>query len=161
MVRTRSDGRGAVDVQDEWTGCNKLDRQLPRPPRRISLPPWSLQHDCSGSEITEVISGAPPEGTFGVRSAKEPLFGDIMKRFAAFVLLAIFSVSLAVVIPAHAQRMTPEQNARQSRKAEKKQRKALKKSAKKQRKAMKRAAKAQRKATKKANRDLQKRRGHR
>jgi len=81
-----------------------------------------------------------------------------MKRVAAFVLLALFS--LTCLVPAHAQRLTPEQNARQSKKAGKKQQKMLKKSAKQQRKAMKRSTKAQRKATKKANKDLQKRRGH-
>ena len=80
-----------------------------------------------------------------------------MKRLAAFVLLAVFS--FACLLPAHAQRMSREQNARQSSKAAKKQQKMLKKSAKKQRKAMKKSAKAQRKATKKANKDLQKRRG--
>lgn len=81
-----------------------------------------------------------------------------MKRVAAFVLLALFS--LACLVPAYAQRMTPEQYARQSKKEGKKQQKMLKKSAKQQRKAMNRSAKAQRKATKKANKALQKRRGH-
>jgi uncharacterized protein YdaU (DUF1376 family) len=84
-----------------------------------------------------------------------------MKRLAAFVLLALFSLNVAMAAPTHAQRMSPEENARQSRQAAKKQRKALKKSVKQQRKAAKRAAKAERKATRKANRDLQRRRGHR
>lgn len=73
-----------------------------------------------------------------------------MKRIALFVLLAILSVAAAT--PASAQRMTPQQNARQSRKAIKKQQKMLNKANKKQAKAMKKAAKAQRKATAKANR---------
>ncbi len=81
-----------------------------------------------------------------------------MKRIAAFMLLVL--LSFTCLVPAHAQRLTPEQNARQSKKAGKKQQKMLKKSAKQQRKAMKRAEKSSRKATKKANRDLQKRRGH-
>ncbi|MGB9233113.1 MAG: hypothetical protein WCC04_01780 [Terriglobales bacterium] len=80
-----------------------------------------------------------------------------MKRLVAFVLLAILSA--ACVAPAYAQRMSPEQSARQSKKAGKKQRRMLKKSAKQQRKAMKRSLKAQRKATRKANKDLQRRHG--
>lgn len=82
-----------------------------------------------------------------------------MKRLATFLFLAIFG--LVCLTPVQAQRMTPEQNARRSSKAAKKQQKMLKKSAKQQRKAMKRAAKAQRKATKKANKDLQRRRASR
>jgi len=80
-----------------------------------------------------------------------------MKRIA-LVLLAVFS--LACLVPAHAQRMTNEQAARQSRKDARKQQKMLNKSAKKQRKAMKKAAKAERKANKKANRQLRTRQGH-
>jgi len=79
-----------------------------------------------------------------------------MKRLASFVLLVIFSV--ACLVPAQAQRLTPEQNARQSSKAAKKQQKMLKKAEKKQRKANNKFLKAQRKATKRANKDLQKRR---
>jgi len=79
-----------------------------------------------------------------------------MKRLAAFLLLVIFSV--ACLIPAQAQRLTPEQNARQSSRAAKQQQKMLRKAAKKQRKSNKKFLKAQRKATKKANKDLQKRR---
>lgn len=72
-----------------------------------------------------------------------------MKRIAAFMLLVALSV--AVTIPAYAQRTTVEENARQSQKANKKQQKASSKMAKQQRKAMKKSAKAQRKAVKKAN----------
>lgn len=79
-----------------------------------------------------------------------------MKRLVAFVLLAIFSV--AWFVPAYAQRISVEENARQSQKAAKKQQKALRKAAKKQRKATKKYEKAQRKATRKANKDLQRRR---
>jgi len=82
-----------------------------------------------------------------------------MKRLPAFLLLAILNI--ACLTPALAQRMTPEQNARQGSKAARNQQKMLKKQAKQQRKAMKRAEKQQRKATKKANRDLQKRRARR
>ena len=76
--------------------------------------------------------------------------GDIMRRVAAFMLLVVLSAAWA--IPAQAQRVSVEENARQSRAAAKKQQKMLKKSAKKQRKAVKKYEKAQRKATKKANR---------
>ena len=82
-----------------------------------------------------------------------------MTRLAALALLAIFG--LACLVPAQAQRMTPEQNARRSSKAAKQQQKMLKKANKRQRKAMKRAEKAQRKATRKSNRELQKRRAGR
>ena len=75
-----------------------------------------------------------------------------MKRIAAFMLL--IALGVAGSIPANAQRISIEENARQSRKADKKQQKMLKKANKKQRKAMKKYAKAQRKATKKANRRL-------
>ncbi|MGB8011233.1 MAG: hypothetical protein WCF68_06450 [Terriglobales bacterium] len=73
-----------------------------------------------------------------------------MKRIAAFLLLVI--LSFAGAMPVQAQRISPEENARQSRKAIKKQQKMLNKANKKQRKAMKKFAKAQRKANKKANR---------
>jgi hypothetical protein len=80
-----------------------------------------------------------------------------MKRLAAFLLLLILSITCP--LPASAQRMTPEQNARAGQKAAKKQQKALKKANKKQAKATRKYAKAQRKENAKANRDLQKRRG--
>ncbi len=73
-----------------------------------------------------------------------------MKRIAVFLLLAILSASLT--IPAYGQRISVEENARQSRKAAKKQEKMLKKSNKKQRKAAKKYEKAQKKAIKKAQR---------
>ncbi len=79
-----------------------------------------------------------------------------MKRIAAFLLL--IALSFAGSIPVQAQRMTPEQNARKSRKDAKTQQKYLKKQAKQQRKAMKRYEKTQRKATKKANKQLKQRR---
>jgi sensor domain CHASE-containing protein len=68
-----------------------------------------------------------------------------MKRIATFMLLLV-ALSAAWSIPAQAQRISPQENARQSRKAIKKQQKMLNKANKKQRKAMKKAAKAQRKA---------------
>ena len=73
-----------------------------------------------------------------------------MKRIAAFLLLVV--LSFAGSIPVQAQRISPEENARQSRKAIKKQQKMLNKANKKQSKAAKKYAKQQRKATKKANR---------
>jgi len=79
-----------------------------------------------------------------------------MKRLA-FLLLAILSLT-SVCTASHPARMTPEQNARESRKAARRQEKMLKKANKKQRKAEKKFEKAQRKATKKANRNLYRRR---
>ena len=72
-----------------------------------------------------------------------------MKRIAAFMLLLVLAI--AGSIPAQAQRTSPEENARQSRKAAKLQQKMLKRANKKQRKAMKKSEKAQRKAIRKAN----------
>ena len=70
-----------------------------------------------------------------------------MRRLLTFMLL--FLLSVAGSVPAHAQkRITPEENARQSQKAQKAQQKAMKKTSKQQRKAMKKQAKAQRKAEK-------------
>jgi hypothetical protein len=92
---------------------------------------------------------------FGVRSLQDIPFGDVMKRIAVFMLLVALSV--AGSMPVQAQRMTPQQNARQSRKAAKKQQKMLNKANKKQRKAMKKYEKSQRKATRKANKNLQRR----
>jgi Tfp pilus assembly protein PilV len=72
-----------------------------------------------------------------------------MKRIGAFLLL--LTLAVAGSTPLQAQRMSPEENARQSRKAAKSQQKMLKHMNKKQRK-------AQRKQTKKANRELARRR---
>jgi ABC-type transporter MlaC component len=79
-----------------------------------------------------------------------------MIRIAALLLLAI--LSLAAATPTQAQRITPEQNARQSRKEIKRHQKLLKKANKKQAKAMKKYAKQQRNATRKANKNLNRRR---
>jgi uncharacterized protein HemX len=76
-----------------------------------------------------------------------------MKRFATFILLLV-ALGAAWSVPATAQRISPEENARQSRKAAKKQQKMLNKANKKQRKSEKKYEKSQRKATKKANRQL-------
>jgi hypothetical protein len=78
-----------------------------------------------------------------------------MKRIAAFLLLV--ALSIAAPVPASGQRMTPQENARRSSKASKKQQKMLKKASRKQRKAMKKYEKAQRKQTKKANQNLRRR----
>ncbi|MGC2769757.1 MAG: hypothetical protein WB607_29975 [Candidatus Acidiferrum sp.] len=82
-----------------------------------------------------------------------------MKRVAAFALLVALSGSWAP--PAQAQRMSVEQEQRQSAKDAKKQQKLQKKAAKQQAKAQKKAEKAQkkqlkaaRKADAKANRQL-------
>lgn len=80
-----------------------------------------------------------------------------MKRLAAFVLLLTFG--LAFSMPVYAQRITPEENARRSSKAAKKQEKMLRKANKRQRKAARRSEKAQRKQMIKANRQLQRRSG--
>lgn len=69
-----------------------------------------------------------------------------MKRLAALLLVASLSV-----LSANAQRISPEENARQSEKAQKKQMKAMKKASKNQQKAMRKSAKAQQKALRKTH----------
>jgi sortase (surface protein transpeptidase) len=72
-----------------------------------------------------------------------------MKRILALTFLALL---IATSIPSYAQkRITPEENARLSQKAQKKQLKAMKKAAKRQQKAMKKSAKGQQKALKNAH----------
>ena len=72
-----------------------------------------------------------------------------MKRIAVLTLLVALGVAWS--IPAKAQRMSVEENARQSRKADKKQQKMNRKAAKKQQKAMKKYEKAQRRAQRKTD----------
>ena len=74
-----------------------------------------------------------------------------MKRIVTFMVL-LLALSAAWSMPAQAQRISPQENARQSKKAIKKQQKMLNKVNKKQAKAMKKAAKKQRKQMKTANR---------
>ena len=78
-----------------------------------------------------------------------------MKRIAALLLLALTFGSSTLV---NAQRMSPEENARQSQKAAKSQQKMLHKKNKQQAKATRKYEKSQRKQVKKANRDLARRR---
>jgi len=73
-----------------------------------------------------------------------------MKRIAGLFLLG--ALTIAGCLPVYAQRITPEENARQSRKAAKNQQKMLNKANKRQRKAARKAAKSQQKQMKKANR---------
>jgi hypothetical protein len=73
-----------------------------------------------------------------------------MKRIAVFTLLV--ALNIAWSMPVNAQSMGVSEYARQSRKADKKQRKMYRKADKKQQKAMKKYEKARRKAAKKANR---------
>ena len=73
-----------------------------------------------------------------------------MKRIAAFMLLIFLCGAWSV--PATAQRISVEENARQSQEAAKKQQKMLKKAGKQQRRAMKKHDKAQRKAANKVQR---------
>jgi Na+-transporting methylmalonyl-CoA/oxaloacetate decarboxylase gamma subunit len=75
-----------------------------------------------------------------------------MRRIAVFVLLLILAV--AGTMPASAQLRTPQENARASRKAAKKQQKYLKKANKQQKKATKKALKQQRKENKRNNQTL-------
>jgi hypothetical protein len=91
---------------------------------------------------------SPRGHNFGVRSLHDLKFGDIVKRIAAFMLLVVLTGAWS--IPVKAQRISVEENARQSRRSAKKQQKMLKKANKKQSKAMKKYAKAQRKAAKRA-----------
>ena len=74
-----------------------------------------------------------------------------MKRIVTLMLLLV-ALGAVWSIPAHAQRISPQENARQSKKAIKKQQKMLIKANKKQAKAMKKAAKKQRKQMRTANR---------
>ena len=87
------------------------------------------------------------QAQFRCKIAAKVLFGDVMKRIAAFMLL--IALAFAGSIPVYAQRISPEENARQSRKAAKNQEKMLQKANKRQRKAAKKSEKAQRKAMKK------------
>jgi len=73
-----------------------------------------------------------------------------VKRIAAFILLVVLGGAWS--IPATAQRISVEENARQSQEAAKKQQKMLKKAGKQQRRAMKKHDKAQRKAANKVQR---------
>jgi hypothetical protein len=75
-----------------------------------------------------------------------------MKRVAASLLL--FALSVAVSIPAHAQRENRSigENGIEARRAAKQQQKYNKKTAKKQRKAMKKYQKAQKRSTKRSQR---------
>jgi hypothetical protein len=73
-----------------------------------------------------------------------------MKGIAIFVLM--IGLSVAASMPVQAQRISLQENARQSRKAIKKQQKLLNKQNKRQRKLNKKAAKAARKQNQKANR---------
>jgi hypothetical protein len=67
-----------------------------------------------------------------------------VKPIAAFMLLVVLCGAWS--IPATAQRISVEENARQSNRSEKKRQKMLKKADKRQRRAMKKHEKAQRKA---------------
>ncbi len=73
-----------------------------------------------------------------------------MKRIVTFMLLLV-ALSAAWSIPAQAQRISPQENARRSKKEIKKQQKMLNKANKKQAKAMKKAGKKQRKQMRTAN----------
>lgn len=75
-----------------------------------------------------------------------------MKRIFTFMLFV--AICIACSMPVAAQRISPEENARQGRAAAKKQQKMLKKANKKQNKAMKKYEKAQRKSVKKANKRI-------
>ncbi|MBZ5666147.1 MAG: hypothetical protein LAO30_16240 [Acidobacteriia bacterium] len=77
-----------------------------------------------------------------------------MKRIATFMLL--LTLAVAGAMPANAQRISPEENARRSSKAAKNQQKMLKKANKKQRKAARKADKAGRKAAERNNRSYRK-----
>jgi hypothetical protein len=83
-----------------------------------------------------------------LKSLQDSLFGDVMKRIAAFLLLA--AVSVAWSVPANAQRENRSigENGREAKKAAKQQQKASKKIARKQRKAAKKYQKQQSKAAK-------------
>ncbi len=87
-----------------------------------------------------------------LRSPQDPLFGDAMKRFAVFLLLAAASVAWSVPASAERENRSIGENSREARKAAKQQQKASKKIGKKQRKAMKKYQKQQRRAAKQQKR---------
>src|ERR1035437_1871892 len=78
------------------------------------------------SHITEVTPWVPGWAQLQCKIAAGTPFGDVMKRMATFVLLLV-ALSAAWSIPAHAQRISPQENARQSKKAIKKTQKTMKK----------------------------------
>src|SRR5580658_2557296 len=151
-----------------WSGavCPESDADVPRQGLfHDSVHAWAVFADglhvaqdeddslteSLASGITEVTHGVSVRARLRSKISARFSFGDVMKRIATFMLLLAAS-SVAWSIPAQAQRISLQENARRSSKAIKKQQKMLNKANKKQAKAMKRAAKAQRKATKKANR---------
>ena len=81
--------------------------------------------------------------------------GDVMKRIAAFILLAVLSVAGSIPASAEKENRSIGENSREARKAAKQQQKASKKIAKKQRKAAKKYQKQQRKAAKQQRRNRQ------
>jgi hypothetical protein len=110
---------------------------------RVTLShPWKLRPEQA--EATDASHGIPPV----LKSLQGSSIGDVMKRIAAFILLAAASVAWS--IPANAERENTRigENGREARKAAKQQQKSVKKNAKRQRKAMKKYQKAQRKAAK-------------
>src|SRR5208282_492117 len=117
--------------------------------RRVQ--PGGRPGSLPASYITEVTPGVPGWAQLQCKIAAGTPFGDVMKRIVTLMLLLV-ALSAAWSIPAHAQRISPQENARQSKKAIKKQQKMLNKVNKKQAKAMKKAAKKQRKQMKTANR---------
>jgi hypothetical protein len=90
--------------------------------------------------------------TSGVISQQDVATERLMRRIVIFALLVILAV--AGTTQASAQLRTPQENARASRKAAKKQQKYLKKANKQQKKATKKALKAQRKENKRNNQTL-------
>jgi len=79
--------------------------------------------------------------------------GDVMRRIAAFTLLAALSVAGSLPAQAENTAATAE-NMRRARQEAKQHQKILKKADKKQRKSMKKYEKAQRKAAKKSSRRI-------
>jgi hypothetical protein len=88
----------------------------------------------------------------GVRLKQNPLFGDAMKRIAAFILLLASTVALAAPAMPQRENRSIGENGREARRAQKQARKYSSKQAKRQRKAMKRQQKSQRRMAKRQQR---------
>jgi hypothetical protein len=102
--------------------------------------------------VTEVTAQSPILISFGIKSRKDILFGDLMKRIAAFLLLFALSIAWSTPVYAQPENRSIGENGREASRAAKQQQKYAKKQAKRQRKAMKKYQKQQKRATKQSQR---------
>jgi hypothetical protein len=87
-----------------------------------------------------------------LKSLQDIPLGDVMKRIAAFLLVAAFSVAWSLPATAQRENRSIGENSVEAKRAAKQYQKASKKTAKKQQKMMKKYQKAQRKAAKRQQR---------